>query len=177
MDKIIAACGNDCSACPRYITHPYEKTEDELRHTAELWLKIGYRDRIVSNDEISCTGCKPENWCRYKVVKCCEDRAISNCSECSGFPCDNMKECFAVTQSFEPKCREVCTDSEYEQMRKAFFEKERNLLAQRDIKGNSMDILDIIKNKTSYRGKYLNTPVPKADLVKILEAGASAQSD
>ncbi|NLT09396.1 MAG: DUF3795 domain-containing protein [Ruminococcus sp.] len=152
MDKIIAACGNDCSACPRYIAHQYEKTEDELRHTAELWLKIGYRDRIVSNDEISCTGCKPENWCRYKVVKCCEDRAISNCSECSGFPCDNMKECFAVTQSFEPKCREVCTDSEYEQMRKAFFEKERNLLAQRDIKGNSMDILDIIKNRTSYRG-------------------------
>ncbi|WP_455530191.1 nitroreductase family protein [Ruminococcus sp.] len=176
MDKIIAACGNDCSACPRYITHPYEKTEEELRHTAELWLKIGYRDRIVSNDEISCTGCKPENWCRYKVVKCCEDRAISNCSECPEFPCDNMKECFAVTESFEPKCKEVCTDSEYEQMRTAFFEKEKNLLAQRNIQANSIDILDIIRNRTSYRGKYLNTLVPKADLVKILEAGASAPS-
>ncbi|WP_297957926.1 nitroreductase family protein [uncultured Ruminococcus sp.] len=176
MNKIIAACGNDCSACPRYIAHPYEKTEEELRHTAELWLKTGYRDRIVSNDEISCNGCKPENWCRYKVIKCCEGKAIGNCSECPEFPCDNMKECFAVTKSFEPKCREVCTDSEYEQMKTAFFEKEKNLLAQRDLRVKSTDILDIIRNRTSYRGKYINAPVPAADLAKILEAGAAAPS-
>ena len=54
MNRIIAACGNDCSACPRYVAHPYEKTEEELRHTAELWMKIGYRDHIVTNEEISC---------------------------------------------------------------------------------------------------------------------------
>ena len=47
MDKIIAACGNDCAACLRYVAHPYEKTEEELRHTAELWMKIGYRDHIT----------------------------------------------------------------------------------------------------------------------------------
>ena len=41
MKKIIAACGNDCAACPRYVAHPYEKTDEELRHTAELWMKIG----------------------------------------------------------------------------------------------------------------------------------------
>ena len=39
-----------------------------------------------------------------------------------------------------------------------------------------MDLLDTIKNRTSYRGKYKNIPVPKADLVKILEAGTSAPS-
>ena len=82
MDKLLSACGNDCSACPRYTASPYEKSEDELRHTAELWYKIGYRDKIVSVDEISCNGCKPENWCRYHVVKCCEDKGIRNCSEC-----------------------------------------------------------------------------------------------
>ena len=75
-EKFIAACGNDCAACPRYVAHPYEKTDAELHHTAELWMKIGYRDHIVSNDEISCTGCKPENWCRYHVVECCEDKGI-----------------------------------------------------------------------------------------------------
>lgn len=37
-----------------------------------------------------------------------------------------MKECFEVTMSFEPKCRMVCTREEYEQLRKAFFEKEKN---------------------------------------------------
>ena len=52
MGKRIAACGNDCAACPRYTMHPYEKTGEELRHTAELWLKIGYRDHLVTNDEI-----------------------------------------------------------------------------------------------------------------------------
>ena len=73
-EKIIAACGNDCAVCPRYVAHPYEKTEEELRHTAELWMKIGYRDHLVSNEEISCTGCKPENWCRYRVVNAATKR-------------------------------------------------------------------------------------------------------
>jgi predicted acetyltransferase len=46
--KIIAACGNDCAACPRYTAYPYEKTEEELHHTAELWMKIGYRDYVAA---------------------------------------------------------------------------------------------------------------------------------
>ena len=130
MDKILSACGNDCSACPRYTASPYEKSEDELRHTAELWYKIGYRDKIVSVDEISCNGCKPENWCRYHVVKCCDDKGIRNCSECTEYPCDNIKECFNVTKSFAPQCRKKCTDEEYQQLKKAFFEKEKNLQAE-----------------------------------------------
>ena len=32
-----------------------------------------------------------------------------------------------VTTSFEHKCREVCTDEEYLQLKTAFFEKEYNL--------------------------------------------------
>ena len=60
-ERILAACGNDCSVCPRYIKEPYVKTEIELAHTAELWYKIGYRDYIVTNEEISCTGCKEDN--------------------------------------------------------------------------------------------------------------------
>lgn len=125
--KIIAACGNDCSACPRYVKHPYEKTEQELQRTAELWMKIGYRDHVVSNEEIACTGCKTENWCRYKVVECCAGKGIATCAECSDYPCANMKDCFEVTASFEPKCREICTEEEYDMLKKAFFEKEENL--------------------------------------------------
>ena len=126
-EKIIAACGNDCAACPRYTAHPYEKTDEELHHTAELWMRIGYRDHVVTNEEIACYGCKPENWCRYRVIKCCEDRGIKSCGECSEYPCENIRECFAVTKSFEPMCRQVCTDDEYKRMEKAFFEKEKNL--------------------------------------------------
>ena len=124
-----------------------EKTDEELRHTAELWLKIGYRDHLVTNEEISCTGCKPENWCRYRVTKCCEDKGISNCSECVDYPCANMKECFEITKSFEPKCREVCTDSEFEQLKKAFFEKEENLHDDNNSKvGTDFSLLDYMKS-------------------------------
>ena len=127
IERIIASCGNDCAACPRYVAHPYEKTEDELRRTAELWQKIGYRDHLVSIEEISCMGCKPENWCRYHVVKCCEGRNIATCGQCTAYPCERIKKCFAVTKSFEPACKRVCTEEEYERLRKAFFEKEKNL--------------------------------------------------
>lgn len=127
MRKIIAACGNDCSAYPRYVAPPYEKTEEELLHTAELWMKIGYRNHIVSTDEISCIGCRVENWCRYNVIKCCADAGIKTCAKCPEYPCSNMKDCFEITRSFEPMCRQVCTDEEYERLKKSFFEKEKNL--------------------------------------------------
>ncbi len=123
----IAACGNDCASCPRYNVPPFEKTEEQLHHTAELWMRIGYRDQVVHNDEISCTGCKPDNWCRYHVVDCCKEKGIRTCAECSEYPCLKMKECFEITASFEPMCRKVCTEEEYRQLEKAFFRKEENL--------------------------------------------------
>ena len=69
-EKIIAACGNDCAACPRFLP----KSEDELHKTAILWYKIGCRDNVVSNDEISCNGCKKENWCRYGIISCTSEK-------------------------------------------------------------------------------------------------------
>ena len=39
-----------------------------------------------------------------------------------------------------------------------------------------MNTLDIIASRHSYRGTYLNTPVPREHLVKILEAGCAAPS-
>ena len=129
--RIIAACGNDCAACPRYTAPPFEKTEEALRRTAELWMKIGYRDRVVSNEEIACTGCKAGNRCRYGVVECCGEKGIDTCGACSLYPCERMLDCFAVTLSFEPDCREACTEAEYAQLKRAFFEKEQNLAALR----------------------------------------------
>lgn len=125
--KILAACGNDCACCPRYVKAPYEKTPEQLRHTAELWYKIGYRDHIVTEEEISCTGCRKENWCRYQVAVCSAEKGIEHCGACPQYPCGNIQSCFRVTESFRPACREVCTPEEYEMFQKAFFEKEKNL--------------------------------------------------
>jgi len=39
-----------------------------------------------------------------------------------------------------------------------------------------MTALDVIKERTSYRGGYKNTSVPREDLIKIMEAGLTAPS-
>ena len=130
MDRIRAACGNDCAACPRYVRPPYEKTEAELQATAVLWQRIGYRDRVVPAAEIACTGCRPENRCRYGVAACCAEKGIPTCAACAAYPCARIRDCFAVTKTFVPRCREVCTEAEFRQLKKAFFEKEENLAGE-----------------------------------------------
>ena len=122
-NKIIAACGNDCAECPRFLP----KTGNELHNTATLWHKIGYRDHVVTNEEISCDGCKKENWCRYEIISCTSQKNIHNCGECKEYPCIKISTAFEKTMVFEPKCREICTDEEYAVMSKAFFEKKKNL--------------------------------------------------
>lgn len=39
-----------------------------------------------------------------------------------------------------------------------------------------MNVLETIKSRHSYRGKYKPTPVPREDLIKIMEAGLAAPS-
>ena len=129
-EKIIAACGNDCALCPRYVKPPYEKTEEALHRTAELWYRIGYRDHVVNNEEIACTGCEKDNWCRYQVASCVINRGIEHCGKCPQYPCEKILECFRVTESFDNACRRTCGDEEYQRMKQAFFEKEKNLTAK-----------------------------------------------
>jgi len=44
------------------------------------------------------------------------------------------------------------------------------------LEGFKMTATETIKERTSYRGGYKNTPVPKEDLIKIMEAGLAAPS-
>jgi len=39
-----------------------------------------------------------------------------------------------------------------------------------------MTAIEVIRERTSYRGAYKNTPVPREDLIKIMEAGLVAPS-
>jgi hypothetical protein len=121
--KIISACGNDCKACPRHMP----KTDDELQKTAELWFKIGYRNRVVTNDEIKCYGCKTDNWCRYDIVHCVTAKGVDNCGKCEDYPCSKINEAFEKTVAFVPACKKICSSDEYDTMTKAFFEKKKNL--------------------------------------------------
>lgn len=126
--KIIAACGNDCAVCPRSVRS--EKTREQLHRTAELWFRIGYRDHVATGEEIACTGCKKENWCRYNIAACVSEKQIKTCGECPRYPCERIEECFRVTAYFEPACRAACEVEEFEMLHRAFFEKEKNLSAR-----------------------------------------------
>jgi len=126
--KIIAACGNDCAACPRYNAHPYEKTETELRHTAELWMKIGYRDRIVSNEEIACSGCSSHKQCTYQLIECTKEHGVSKCSQCARFPCQKIQDMLTRSAAYQKRCAEVCSETEFRLLEKAFFDKENLLM-------------------------------------------------
>lgn len=128
-DKIIAACGNDCAACPRHLP----KSEEQLRQTAELWHSIGYRDRVVSTAEIGCTGCKADNWCRYGIVKCAAARGMVHCGKCPDYPCPEIEACFAATEGFRPACLAACDADQWRDLQAAFFEKKRNLDAARRV--------------------------------------------
>ena len=39
-----------------------------------------------------------------------------------------------------------------------------------------MNVTEAIRFRRSYRGKFMNTPVPRADLIKIMQAGLDAPS-
>lgn len=58
MEKI-TLCGDNCLECPRYNTY----TDEELNKVAKLWHKVGWRDRVVSNEEIRCVGCSSDKQC------------------------------------------------------------------------------------------------------------------
>ena len=44
LEEKITLCGDNCMECPRYNAH----TDEELQAVAELWYKVGWRERVVS---------------------------------------------------------------------------------------------------------------------------------
>lgn len=120
---IITACGDDCSVCPRYTA----KSELVLQNVAKLWYKMGWRDRIVTNEEIRCNGCSTENNCTYQLLECIEEHKINKCNQCIEYPCNKIRNMIDRTHNYEMLCKERCTEDEFKILKQAFFEKEMNL--------------------------------------------------
>lgn len=123
MDEKITLCGDNCLECPRYNAH----SSEELKKTAELWFRIGWRETIVSNEEIACSGCSSHKECTYHLVECTKSHNVEKCSQCGEFPCGKITDMLERSKKYEEKCREVCSDEELEMLTKAFFNKENNL--------------------------------------------------
>ena len=123
MKKLLALCGDDCAACPRY----RGKSETELQAVAELWFRIGWRDRILLPEEMACSGCSPEKQCTYHLVDCTRVHGVDKCGSCSEFPCGKIEDMLNRSAQYQRICRERCSETEYAALEKAFFEKEENL--------------------------------------------------
>ncbi len=119
----ITLCGDNCLKCPRYLS----KTDKELQRTAEIWYKVGWRDSIVSNEEIQCKGCSSHKTCTYKLVECVMEKGVEKCNQCREFPCKKIEEMLKRSAFYREKCRHVCTNEEFRLMEEAFFRKEENL--------------------------------------------------
>lgn len=122
MEKI-TLCGDNCFECPRYLA----QTDEELIKTAELWYRVGWRDRIVSIDEIRCSGCTSDKKCTYQLVECVKANNVEKCNQCSFFPCTKINSMLKRSLDYKKKCKEVCSSDEYAVLEKAFFNKEENL--------------------------------------------------
>lgn len=124
MKEKITLCGDNCIECPRYNA----QSDAELLKIAELWYRIGWRDTIVSNEEISCSGCSSHKQCTYHLVECVKKHCVEKCNQCNEFPCRKISDMLIRSKEYQKKCKVVCTEKEYNSLKKAFFEKEDNLM-------------------------------------------------
>ncbi|AFM40976.1 hypothetical protein Desaci_2001 [Desulfosporosinus acidiphilus SJ4] len=122
----IAFCGNNCTACPRY-TATVSGDILRIKAVAELWYRLGYRDTIVSVDEIMCYGCPTSSFCRYEIQQCASEKKVNNCGSCKEYPCYLMIKCFEQTQKYAESLKWKCTEKEYRCLEIAFFSKKENL--------------------------------------------------
>jgi len=123
MKELITLCGDDCVHCPRFNA----AAEDELQRVAELWYRVGWRERVVSAEEMECTGCSSHKQCTYGLVECTKAHGVDRCGKCEQFPCERIAAMLARSEEYRRRCAQVCSSGEYAALEKAFFNKEANL--------------------------------------------------
>jgi len=124
MEELITLCGDNCAYCPRYRAHSAE----DLRAAAELWYRVGWRDCVVSNEEIACSGCSSHKQCTYQLIECTKEHGVSKCSQCARFPCQKIQDMLTRSAAYQKRCAEVCSETEFRLLEKAFFDKENLLM-------------------------------------------------
>ena len=123
MNDKITLCGDNCFACPRYMA----QSDEELKAVAELWCRVGWRDKEVPADEMRCAGCSSHKQCTYHLVECVAEHNVQRCNQCSDYPCHKISDLLVRSEQYQKKAKEVCSVAEYRQLEAAFFDKKRNL--------------------------------------------------
>lgn len=123
----IGFCGDNCLSCPRYLA-TLSNDNNKLKEVAVMWKRVGWRDKVISIDEIKCRGCKTVKWCRYNDIReCAINKKLSNCGECIDYPCKILISVFDKTESYANDCKLNFNEEDYILLNKAFFTKRKNL--------------------------------------------------
>ncbi|MFX0072516.1 MAG: DUF3795 domain-containing protein [Candidatus Hermodarchaeota archaeon] len=122
----LAYCGDDCEECPRYIA-TLSGSKEKLKEAAVLMKKVGWRYDLETPENMKCRGCQDIEICEYNVKECCIEKKISNCGECTDYPCYKINKTFEITRINTEKFKDILTKEEYELFNKAFFSKKENL--------------------------------------------------
>lgn len=121
---VYSCCGDDCAVCPRFLA----STDEELQQTAQFWYEVGWRDHIVSADEIRCKGCGTRQTCSFMILPCMKEHGVSKCRDCSLYPCDKIDDMFRRSDIKAEECRACCdNEAEWLMLKRAFYEKKKNL--------------------------------------------------
>lgn len=123
-EPILSVCGDDCAVCPRFLA----STEEELQETAQFWHRAGWRDCVVSNDEIRCTGCGSRPTCSFMLLPCAREHGVAACRDCPEFECEKVRNTLARSEEKKRQCENACESTEeFRMLCRAFYEKEKNL--------------------------------------------------
>ncbi len=125
-EAFISLCGDTCSECPRYVATQHNDIV-RVQELAELWHRLGFRQEVVSVEEISCNGCSKTKPCSCNINTCGHVRNLNNCGECAHYPCAKINEVFAKTDIVNERCRTQCSPEKYAQLQKAFLMKRETL--------------------------------------------------
>ena len=101
MEKIIAYCGLNCSACPAYIATQRGDYE-ELKKVAEQWSN---ESMSFKPDDVYCDGCNSNarifSWCNDR------DHQFENCAYCQDYFCENLKNTFEMDPTAKERLDEI----------------------------------------------------------------------
>ena len=52
---------------------------------------------------------------------------VDKCNRCAEFPCEKISNMLERSKEYQKRCKEVCSDTQYDMLKKAFWDKENNM--------------------------------------------------
>lgn len=103
--EMICYCGHDCARCNTYLAT--KNNDDVLRHASRSF----YSSEFGMNLDlklIRCLGGRSDDFfilcnnCPF--IKCCRERKITSCKDCSEYPCVQITE---YEKKYVNKCNQI----------------------------------------------------------------------